>query len=119
MTDRRPSAKRLLQITSVIAIFALLGSGAITALVAAAANPEVAWTVTDQADTSIYGLMSIACPTSSECIAVADGSNGSVLETTDGGHTWQRQDLVPAGGDLIAYISFGVARPGPEASASL
>jgi hypothetical protein len=85
LTYSRGDTKRLLQITSVIAIFALLGSGAVTALVAAAANPEVAWTVTDQADTSIYGFMSIACPTSSECIAVADGSNGSLLETTNGG----------------------------------
>jgi hypothetical protein len=65
-------------------VMALLGSGVMTAMVASSANAQEAWAVTDQADASIGGFSAIACPTPSECLAVAWGANGALLETTKG-----------------------------------
>lgn len=44
-------------------------------------------------------LWSIACPTSSQCIAV--GRHGTILATTDGGHSWIERDS-GTDGDLFS-----------------
>ena len=49
--------------------------------------------------TALYG---VSCPTASDCFAVSANGGGSVVATTDGGTTWNRQKLPSTVQDLTS-----------------
>ena len=61
----------------------------------------------DQSAATVNNVVAVACPSVSDCFAIADNTDGYgvILSTTDGGSTWVRSSTSLAGGDAIACPS--------------